>query len=65
MNTMPNYVMVLVYQPELTRSVWIDYFTRRRSLKTLIKELQAAIKKGHGGEDIVAAFDWLPHAEEL
>lgn len=38
--------MVLVYQPELKCSVWQDYFSRRRSLKTLTHELQRGTKEG-------------------
>lgn len=38
--------MVLVYQPELTHSVWIDYESRHRSRGSLEKALRKGVKDG-------------------
>jgi hypothetical protein len=38
--------MVLVFQPELTHSVWIDYWSKARTMTGLIKDLQRGVKDG-------------------
>lgn len=43
--TLPH-VMVLEYQPELTRSVWVDYYSKRRTIKALVAELRREILSG-------------------
>lgn len=42
-----NRVMVLKYEPDLTHSVWVDYFTRCRSRKSLLKLLRKEVKAGN------------------
>ena len=38
--------MVLVYQPELTHSVWQDVVSRHRTVKGLEKHLRKGVKDG-------------------
>lgn len=38
--------MVLVYQPELTHSVWVDHVTRARTVKGLERGLKQGVKDG-------------------
>lgn len=38
--------MVLVYQPELRNSVWMDLIHRCRSLAGLEKQLKAGVRSG-------------------
>lgn len=44
-NPMPK-VQVLMYKPELTYSVWVDYIHHKRSIKSLEEDLKKGIKNG-------------------
>lgn len=37
---------VLIYQPELTHSVWVDHLHSKRSVESLRKSLRKAVQKG-------------------
>lgn len=45
MSKLPS-AMVLVYQPELTHSVWMDFDHRKRTVESLEKELRRGVRKG-------------------
>lgn len=45
MSTLPH-SMVLVYQPELKCSVWVDYHSKARTIKGLERQLRAGVKDG-------------------
>lgn len=38
--------MVLVFQPELSHSVWHDFLSRARTLAGLERQLKAGVKRG-------------------
>jgi len=44
-STLPR-AMVLVYQPELTHSVWQDFWHNRRSQESLERELRRGVRSG-------------------
>jgi len=39
-------IQVLIFEPELTHSVWSDYWPRARTMKGLMRELRTEIKAG-------------------
>ena len=39
--------MVLVYQPELKCSVWIDYYSKAKTVAGLERQLRANVKNGN------------------
>ena len=45
MNQLPS-VQVLVFEPRLTHSVWVDFVHRCRTLMGLLKKLQAGVRSG-------------------
>lgn len=40
------YAQVLVFQPELTHSVWLDHWHRCRSKESLEKRLRKGVREG-------------------
>ena len=44
-HTLPR-AMVLVYQPELTHSVWLDYRNTSRSIQGLERKLKEGVRRG-------------------
>lgn len=46
MKSLPR-VMVLQFEPQLTHSVWIDFYHRKQSMGSLLRCLRSEIKAGH------------------
>lgn len=45
MRTLPQ-VQVFEFRPQLTHSIWVDYLSRARTLKGLVKEMQQGVLDG-------------------
>lgn len=45
MNTLPS-AQVLIFEPLLTHSVWVDFQSRSRTLNGLLKQLRAGVCSG-------------------